>query len=774
MIKGTFINSKAEARTGGAAVSVRGLAADGAVGILGFLCGAFRVGGAFNPVGLACLASFLGEGRRFYTAAAFTALGYAVSDPALFASDYAVALALICVYGAVRGRVSYTAAGKALAAFVIFMASGFAKGLTSGDLPYTAAVYAIEGLLMFALVCLFDRGAALLCGKESLTDEIENMAGLLAIAAFACAGAAVYGGAIPMGTALAIYIFLAAGQAMGAEQAVVSGAFSAFALLLAGKADLRDFALICVLSAVTGFFGKGGRLMRAASCLAGTSALGYYFGILDPSLFFGSLAACAAYLLTCPWLKVTAVRLSPDIRAREKCEDMRDHIVKRLRDGARGIELLYDSMKNNAGDNAGRETEEMADRVACLTCDGCRLKENCWNGSYYNTYGTLMELFTVCGKKGTVDPGDLPPVFRDYCVKQDEFIEAVKMVYNGHRERLIWKMKLMESRQVASQQMKAVASMLSGMAGEMENKDIFKGSLERVLYYELKKKDSKVERVSVREGENGEYEVEVYRNGCPGRQACREITADTVGAVLGRTMKRKEKDCGAENEGACKLTLCEKNLIRVSAAAAMAIKDEEDESGDSYSFMELPGGGYMIALSDGMGSGSEAGEESRTVIELLERFSELGFKRETALSLINSALVMENDRETFATLDICCIDLYTGRAEFIKNGAAATYVIRDGTAKAIKSSSLPMGMLKYFDTDRSEYRLKRDDILLMLTDGAAEVIERGGSAKLLTAMMKDSRLKDPKDIASFVLDSLKEMSGYRVQDDMTVVAARIW
>ena len=161
MIKGTFINSKAEARTGGAAVSVRGLAADGAVGILGFLCGAFRVGGAFNPVGLACLASFLGEGRRFYTAAAFTALGYAVSDPALFASDYAVALALICVYGAVRGRVSYTAAGKALAAFVIFMASGFAKGLTSGDLPYTAAVYAIEGLLMFSLVCLFDRGAAL-------------------------------------------------------------------------------------------------------------------------------------------------------------------------------------------------------------------------------------------------------------------------------------------------------------------------------------------------------------------------------------------------------------------------------------------------------------------------------------------------------------------------------------------------------------------------------------------------------------------------------------
>ena len=68
--------------------------------------------------------------------------------------------------------------------------------------------------------------------------------------------------------------------------------------------------------------------------------------------------------------------------------------------------------ENNAGDNAGRETEEMADRGGCLTCDGCRLKENCWNGSYYNTYGTLMELLPSAAKKGTVDPGDLPPVFR--------------------------------------------------------------------------------------------------------------------------------------------------------------------------------------------------------------------------------------------------------------------------------------------------------------------------------------------------------------------------
>ena len=62
-----------------------------------------------------------------------------------------------------------------------------------------------------------------------------------------------------------------------------------------------------------------------------------------------------------------------------------------------------------------------------------------------------------------------------------------------------------------------------------------------------------------------------------------------------------------------------------------------------------------------------------------------------------------------------------------------------------------------------------------LTDGAAEVIDREGmSDAVLTALMKDNKRKDPKDIAAYVLDSLKERSGFRIQDDMTVVAARIW
>lgn len=762
-------------------ITLKNAAAEGLAALLSFLCGAFSIAGAFNPVGMACVMAFLGEGHRFYIAVVFAAAGYMLGGWQLFVSDYAVALLLCLIYGAIKNRASpkLTAAEKALAAFVIFLIAGLAKGIIERDLAYIMTVYVLEGLVLFSLVFIFDRGASAvsMAGALGRTTE-EDMAGLCAIGAFAAAGAAtVYKGPLPLGIILSFYIFMSAGAAAGAEASAAAGIFTALALLLAGAADVKMFALICVSSAASGFLGRGGRIMTILTCLSSVCVMGYYMGILEPTLFLGACVACILHAISCTKLSGAVSRAVPGTTAEERCADMRDYIAGKLYNSSRGIEALYESFnaKNPGRDNAEKETEEMADKVACMACENCGLKENCWTGSFYNTYGTLLSLFSDCEKKGSVNRNDLPSVFRDYCVKQDEFTEAVNITYSSHREKLIWKMKLRESRQIASQQLKTISELMKNMASEVENRDIFKGSLEKVLFYELRKKDENVERVIVEEGENGEYEVSVYRNGCKGRQLCRDVTADTVSGILGRTMKRKEKECSVDENGRCRLVLCEKSSFRVSAAAAMAIKDDESVSGDSYSFMELPRGGYMIALSDGMGSGSEAGEESRTVIELLEQFSELGFKRDTALQMINSALVMGNDNESFATLDICCVDLYTGKAEFIKTGAAATFVIRDGKAKAIRSSSLPMGMLRYFDMDRSEYKLKKNDIVLMLTDGAAEVIEREGmSDTVLTALMKENRMKDPKDIASYVLDSLKERSGYRIQDDMTVVAARIW
>ena len=95
-----------------------------------------------------------------------------------------------------------------------------------------------------------------------------------------------------------------------------------------------------------------------------------------------------------------------------------------------------------------------------------------------------------------------------------------------------------------------------------------------------------------------------------------------------------------------------------------------------------------MCLSDGMGSGMDACRESEIVVELLEQFLESGFSQETAARMVNSALVLNGREGMFSTVDICAVDLYTGICEFLKAGAAATFIRRDHWVEAISSESL--------------------------------------------------------------------------------------
>ena len=106
-------------------------------------------------------------------------------------------------------------------------------------------------------------------------------------------------------------------------------------------------------------------------------------------------------------------------------------------------------------------------------------------------------------------------------------------------------------------------------------------------------------------------------------------------------------------------------------------REEEKVSGDNYICRQEDGGKFVMCLSDGMGSGMDACRESEIVVELLEQFLESGFTQEAAARMVNSALVLKGQEGMFSTVDICAVDLYTGICEFLKAGAASTFIKRD-------------------------------------------------------------------------------------------------
>ncbi len=90
------------------------------------------------------------------------------------------------------------------------------------------------------------------------------------------------------------------------------------------------------------------------------------------------------------------------------------------------------------------------------------------------------------------------------------------------------------------------------------------------------------------------------------------------------------------------------------ALSGVASEKEEGSSvsGDNFSLFSMENGHYHVCVSDGMGSGNRLHSgKSDMVVELMQKFMEAGFPQETAIRMMNSAMVLQGDRESYSTLD---------------------------------------------------------------------------------------------------------------------------
>ena len=86
-------------------------------------------------------------------------------------------------------------------------------------------------------------------------------------------------------------------------------------------------------------------------------------------------------------------------------------------------------------------------------------------------------------------------------------------------------------------------------------------------------------------------------------------------------------------------------------------KNKSEISGDNHLITKLKDDKYMMAISDGMGSGISANKSSNTVIDMLQKLLSNGFNKEVSIGLINSSINLNSNEETYATIDLSIVDL---------------------------------------------------------------------------------------------------------------------
>lgn len=95
--------------------------------------------------------------------------------------------------------------------------------------------------------------------------------------------------------------------------------------------------------------------------------------------------------------------------------------------------------------------------------------------------------------------------------------------------------------------------------------------------------------------------------------------------------------------------------------------------GDSYSLFTMLSKQYF-ALSDGMGQGVKASEDSKLTLKILRQLISNGVSLKSAIQSVNALLKIKNRNDMFTTLDMIEVDLTNAKATFIKYGCCPTYI----------------------------------------------------------------------------------------------------
>lgn len=186
--------------------------------------------------------------------------------------------------------------------------------------------------------------------------------------------------------------------------------------------------------------------------------------------------------------------------------------------------------------------------------------------------------------------------------------------------------------------------------------------------------------------------------------------------------------------------------------------------GDSYSLFHMPSRQYF-ALSDGMGQGKKANEDSKLTLNIIKQLISNGVSLKSAIESVNALLKIKNRNDMFTTLDMIEIDLTNASSTFIKYGTCPTYILRKNEIIEIEAKSLPMGIMSSLELSVQKTTLMENDLIFMFTDGFNQPF---------IDLLNDSKLffedDHPQEIATFLTNRALEND---INDDLSLIVLKV-
>ncbi len=398
--------------------------------------------------------------------------------------------------------------------------------------------------------------------------------------------------------------------------------------------------------------------------------------------------------------------------------------------------------------------------TVCAECENapvCKAKKQP-NGT------SLSKLIDVGFAKGKLSLIDMPKDLGDACVKPNNLLYAMNKMLSDYRAFMIENINVDNGRELIADEAQGVAEILRGLALETGTLLKYQSRLERTLGDELFKNGYLVSEILIY-GEDENITVSVILT-------MKEFSIPNIQRVISKVVGIDVSLCEKAfvTDDKCYLSFRHAAEFDAVIGVASETKDGSEKCGDTHAVVRLKEDRFLVALSDGMGSGAEAENVSSASLSLIESFYKAGLPNELILNTVNKLLAINTD-DSFTALDVSVIDLKTCSADFIKYGSPYGFIIGEDGVKIIESNSLPLGILEELKPAVCTTPLNDGDMVLFISDGISDAF---GSSSEIIDFLRTVPAKNPQALADEILKVAVNFNGGEKKDDMTALAVRVY
>ena len=610
---------------------------------------------------------------------------------------------------------------------------------------------------------------ALSVGRRE-TEAAELRRGLSFLMLFACLlialSKAYLFSVISLGRIAAIILVMTGAYKGGTlAGAAVGTALGAAMDLGSGTAFFTMQYSLCALT--SGFFSRHSRLWFVISYVLtnAVSAIALWSNSGSIGALYEVFAASVIFmLLPTQFLNYAGSFVRP-VHMSASESGLRKYTAKQIGKMSEAFRELYETVDAQLGVTVNDENlSKVFDRASESVCVHCRNKNECWSKNYMDTLSVFNDLTEAITSRGAIFRKDFPGFFTEKCEHIDELVGAVNTELKTRMYRRQFANRLLENKTAAYSQYAEISKILGHVSDELQNSYGPDFLAQRRIARYMSSIDIDAD-ISVFRDKNGRLRI-IIESARLQKLMLEPAYLDRLSSIVGVRLCR----AAGEGESEGRLNLIEAEPYSVSVGIASKKKNGESVSGDRGTYFKTEQGILNIILSDGMGSGPDAAKESVVVVRILEHLLKAGVEPIVAMKILNSMMLLKNgDDWGFATVDLMCINLFTGEAGFYKYGAAPSYVRSGHMVKRVRCENLAAGLCcgDKSEPDVVKMRLRPGNLAIVASDG----VLAESNDEWIRAILTTFEGRDTKALARETVQAA--LTQYGSIDDMTVLAIRI-